>query len=395
MKSIPSFKEIIALSKLSRNIKFLYLGHLLRNISVALVGVFGTIFLYEQFNNSVTLVIVFYILNHSFFFFLVPLFTKKIQKWGTQTMMLVALPFLTLTFLFLFLWEQLSVWFVIPYLVVLLIYRLFYWMSYYIDFTLFTKTGSRGTQMALLRNIGTIALAFVPLLTGYILSLNGYGTLFIIGLIITLVAMIPLMKIENIYEEYSFGYLDTYKKLFSLKTYRNLFIGHAANGAQEMVTSVIWPIFIYIIVTDYQKIGLITSGVLILTIFLRFFIGKIADRFSDRKVLPITSALAATGWFFKALVESKTGIFLSDSYHSLGKAANSMSFYHSFYDQASDSHEMIDEFVVLSSLAKHIGKIIMLLVMIPVVIYLDIKIVFIIAGILTLLMRFAFYNKNI
>lgn len=376
-----------------RNIRRLYIGNLVRNLAVALIGVFGTIFFFEQLGHSVVNVIMFFLVGYGLFLIFTPIFARGVSRPGIKKMMLWALPFLALSFVSLILWQEITIAFAILYMVGMTLYRLLYWTPYHIDFALFTQQENRGKQMALLMNISAVVLAVAPVAAGFMITSVGYIPVFGAGLVLTLAAMIPLSMTEPKYEEFTFGFVESFRRLFTSGE-GNVFVAHAANGMQHITTTVMWPVFIFLALDDYAAVGLITTLVLLVTIAIRFVVGRLNDRYDDKKVLPITTFIFTTGWVLKMFVETGLGIFLIDSYHSAGRAANKLAFNHTFYEQAAEHGDFIDEFAVLRSLATNLGRVIMLGVAIPLVIFGSMKMVFLVTAVMSLLMMFAVNAKK-
>jgi len=184
--------------------------------------------------------------------------------------------------------------------------------------------------------------------------------------------------------------IDTDPKKIKEVLSRGVVWSNVGNGVQEAVGTLIWPMFIFIILEgDYLSVGVITSLTIIALIVLRFAVGNALDKISKAKILKFGSIFYTTGWIIKIFIETGTGIFLAHTYHNFGKVVNKLSFDSEIYEQAADNGHYIDEYTVLKETSFLFGKGLMFLISIPVVIYIGITTTFIIAALATLLMTLA------
>lgn len=371
---------------LNKNLLFLYASRVLIEIGVGLLAVFTTIFFYQKFNDSFTAVAIIFAIMYGVFTLLIPLAAKLIDKVGIKQMMLSSMLFLPPGILALVFWDRNPILFLGIYILLVTLYKLLYWTPYFIEFTKFTNKKNRGRQMALLQNISAITLALTPLIAGIVISLYGFNTIFIVSSIFFTLSIIPLFFVKNTTESFSFGYFETFKKLFSKKN-RPLFLAFFSDGVQGAVQRIIWPIFIFILFAgDYSTIGFVTSLTIGVLVILRFIVGAMEDKFDRRKMLKFGAFLSTTGWFLKVFIETGFQVFLFDTYHRLGRAVNKLTFDVSTHDQMADSGHYIDEFTVLKEVSLNTGRTFMVIISIYLVSQFGLYITFIIAGIATLLM---------
>jgi len=195
-----------------------------------------------------------------------------------------------------------------------------------------------------------------------------------------------LFFIKDMYEQYSFGYWETFRKLFK-KESRPLLIAYASSGMQEAIGVIIWPIFIFSILKgEYLSIGIITALTVAILIVVRFITGTLIDKWGEKKVLRISTLFYTTGWILKVFINTGFHVFLTDTYHNFGRVANKMTFDVAFYDQAADQEHYIDEYTVLRTVALLLGRVVMLLIALPIIAYIGITATFIFAAVATLFM---------
>jgi len=316
----------------------------------------------------------------------VPLSAILIGKIGIKRMMITSIIFLPIGVMSLVFWDNNPLLSLIIYLAMISLYRLLFWIPYHIDFAKFTSKKDRGKQMSLLLNISSIILALTPLIAGVMIERYGFNMLFIISSVFFAFSVVPLFYIEKTTEKFSFGYIETFKELFSKKN-RSLLIANVGDGIQGAVQVIIWPIFVFILFSgEYTAVGLVTSLTIGLLIIIRFIVGTMEDRFDRKKMLQFGAFLSTTGWFLKIFIETGFQVFIADTYHRLGRAVNRMTFDVTTYDQMANSGHYIDEFTVLKEIAGNGGRAFMLLISIWLVAQFGLYATFLIAAIATLLM---------
>lgn len=379
---ISDYKNV----RYSSNIIALYFNRLLLQVAFSVVGIFLVIFFYTELNNSIIATIAVFVAIYIGHGLLTPLGAKFMEPLGIKLSMMIAVPFAFLATFSLFFWSGNPIFVLMLYIFFVVIYKVFYWIPYHIDFAKFTNRKTRGRQMAVLNSITQLVLLASPFLGGVIISIFGYDSLFLISASIFLLALIPLFFVQPTHEKFSFGYFETFQKLF-LKKHRSLLLAYTGDGAQAVVTAVIWPIFIFTLLDgDFFIVGVISTVTIISLIVLRFIIGDIVDKWSRKKILTIGSILYTSGWIIKIFIETALQIFIIDTYHKAGSVINRTSFDTTSYDQASDNGHYIDEFTVLKEVSLNAGRVGMLIIIGILITLFGIKAAFLAAAFATLFM---------
>lgn len=372
----------------SSRIFFLYFNRLLMQIGMGLYGLFGVIFLFEQFNLSVEAVLLFYLLFYLFLTGMNHFSAKLISSLGMRNMMIVSIVFLIGAILSLLFWDLNPILFLIAYFFTAAFYKMFYWVPFHIEFATFTDKKTRGKQMAIFSNISEVFLGVLPIVGGFLIAYQGYEITFLLAAIIITFAIVPLLLLKETKETYTWSIADLIRELFE-KDNRSVVVANIGNGLQGAVGMVVWPIFIFIVLDgSYSSVGIVTSFTIIILIATRFFIGNLLDKIRKEKIIRFSSLADMTGWIAKVFIESATGIFLVHTYHQFGRVVRRLSFDTEIYEQAADNGHYIDEYTVLKETSIMIGRTLMFLAAILLVSVTDIKVVFVLAALATLLMTF-------
>ncbi|HEC30736.1 MAG TPA: hypothetical protein ENI66_01840 [Candidatus Yonathbacteria bacterium] len=126
----------------TRGLFGLYAGRATLFISSGLLGIFLPIFFYNIFDQNFQYLILFYALGHLSYGTLVPLGAKFLNKFGFKKAIIWACLWGAIFYATLYFMEKelALLFYLIPIsFLTLLLFRLFYWLPYHIDFAKFTN----------------------------------------------------------------------------------------------------------------------------------------------------------------------------------------------------------------------------------------------------------------
>lgn len=370
---------------------------LIQGLATALLTLFTPIFLYETTGNQFWVVGLFFAVASILYALPLPFAMKLTNKIGFSRTLAFGAIFSVTQFSILYFMNEANVWYLIlPLVLSVAGFRLFHWVPYHVDFTEFTKGGSRGRDVSLM--FATIAFMGVvgPILAGFIIKNAGYDMLFLVGIVLLFVAGISYLFVPAVDEKFTWGYKETVTNLFSPK-FRNLFLGEVANGAEVVVTLVAWPIFLYEVLNgDVLEIGALSTVIVGITIVIQLFVGKYLDGKGENKVKTLKrgSVLYAVGWIFKIFVFSTTQIFFVGLYHNITKIFIKTPYSAILYDMSGEQGRYVDEFTVIREMSSHIGRAIALIIMVGLTFFVSIEWTFIIGVVASLAVNAIYYAQN-
>ncbi len=401
----PVIESIKRNSKVSKDLALLFISRVLMRVSLGALGVFLPVFLYESFGPAlqsdkaaIQVVILIFLGIYALHLLLAPVASALFHRLGMRRMMAIGIFMASLSIVSLYFFDTwgklnytvaaLSILF---YIIATGVYRTLYWVPYHVDLAHELDSTSRSKQLAAMANLSDLLVVFAPMLGGVAIAFfEGFAQVFVIASFLMILAILPLLFMSDVYEYYSWTYLETFKKLFS-KENRSLFIAQAANGAQTIAALFFWPIYVYIIShKQYVILGAVTSLTIIFIMFLRWLVGKWMDKHSRNKALWAGVLLSATGWFMKIFVYTPVQAVFVDTYHRMGRAVNNLTFNAVTYEQSADSGTYIDEYTTLKEMAMNIGRIAMLLAVGLAIYFLgvNLRFAFLVAALATFLMIF-------
>jgi len=384
--TVAHFIRDTAEGYIPQDLKALYGHRVLLRIGFGITTVFTVALIYQYFGNSFLAVALVYGLMHIVVFFLTPVSSILIRRWGVRSMVLAAVPTAMLSVVGLYQFAAdgaYALYGLMLFVFGMGIYKVLYWVPYQVDFSLLLDRRRRGSQIALLRNLADLVIVAMPFAGGLIVASFGFETLYLVALLVISLGIIPLFFIQTAYEEYSWSYLQTLKELVSPRN-RTLVLAYIGDGIQAMAINAIWPLLVFILLNEeYIALGLVTALTLFAILLLRLVTGNLFDKWNKSKLIIIGAVLASSGWVLKVLVATPLQVFLADTYHGMGRTVNKTSFDAMTYEQAADNGRYIDEYTTLKEMSLSIGRVVILVFTTIVIMYVGLEAGFIVALLLS------------
>ncbi len=358
-------------------------------VAVGLLGIFIPIFLYESLDKNFTHVAIYYLIGFLLYTVTVAFGAQFFNKFGfRKALRLGSIWGASFYVIFYFINDENLLYLLALSLVAVTLFRNFHWLPYHVNFAKFSDSENRGRQVSLLEATSNIVGVATPIIAGVVIFKFGFGALFLIAIFLYLASLVPLITIPRTREKFTWGYWETWKRLFS-KEFRSRTIAFAADGAENVVGIIIWPIFIFeLLKGNYVGVGAISSLVIGVTVVLQLIAGKYIDKkFTKEAVLKYGTILYAFGWIFKIFIATTFQIFIVDFYHRVVGIFAKTPYMTLTYDLAADEGHYVDEFTVLHEIAINGGKVIMLVLVIVITFYVPFIWTFILAAAASVLLN--------
>ena len=375
---------------MKRQVKELFVFTTLINLALALVTIFEPIYLY-QIGYSLNKIMLFYLLVYVVYFFIIPLGAKFARRRGYELSMFIGSVLFIAFYVSLFFIAKYPILFYItPF--IFAIQKMFYWPAYHANFARFSDEKEEGREISAMTVAASLVFIIGPVLAGFIISQWGYGILFTLASVIFLASNIPTLITKENLKPGKFSYKGAFQDLFS-KENRKSFLGYIGFG-EELVAVIVWPVFISIVISNMFDLGLLITATTFITTLAVFYIGKLTDSKSKRKILALGSYIYALGWFFRIFIVNTLGVFFVDTISRLGKNIISVPLIALTYEKAKDQEASKKRAVMSRILFFEMGLIIGKFLAIAAIFILTsfigdealaFKITFILAGAMTLL----------
>lgn len=367
----------------------LYTGKTIVMISMALLGLFMPIFLFELFRGDFVSVFVYYGIGFLVYGLTVAIGAQFLNRYGFRRALQTSVFLGALFYAIFYFINQENYLYLIPLTVIIIVlYRLVYWIPFHVDFAKFSDKKNRCRQVSVFEATRFAAGIFIPLIAGFIISRFGFDVLFIIVIFLYLISGIPYLSIPRTRENFAWTFKETWQEFFSEKR-RKMIIAYGAYGAESIVAVTVWPIFIYQLLNgNYFKIGFIATLVIAVTVVLQLILGKYIDLKAPReKIIRWGSFFYALGWVIKIFIATAFQIFVVGAYHSICRVFLITPFDTLNYDIMADQGHYVDEFTVLREMAINFGKTLMMVAVILVSFYFAIQWVFLFAALSALVIN--------
>jgi MFS family permease len=374
---------------IDKKLLIFYSNQILRQFAFGFTSIFGVVFVYQLFDDSIFAALCTFGLIYVFPLILAPLVAKMHDYTSKSAMMITGSCFTILAFLSFMFLQDYPLYLAAAYVISSGLATVLFWPSYHLTFSEITHDNKRGGEIATLQIIANIMTISSPIIAGFIVVNYGFTILFITSLFIFIFSIIPLLLVKSHFNtHFEYKYEESYKRLFK-KENRNLLIAHTSNGVQNIVQVLFWPLFIFIALNGrYSDIGIISGLAIFVTIIIRYFVGKLLDnKKTMNSTLNITSELTSFSWIFRFFAFNPFTVFLSDTFFKVTNGIQAMSFTKIYYDHTSIEFNHADEYVVLRDLALNIGRLLMIIVGGAIAILFGIKYTFLIAAIAMILME--------
>lgn len=266
-------------------------------------------------------------------------------------------------------------------MIVFQLYLGFYWTGFHGNLGRYGDKSSRGKEYSIMSVLTLLAAAAGPLVGGLLIeSVSFFWLLVVIG-VLQIVSVVPLFTTREIVCVESMRYGDAWR-LLRRPALRRFAVGLMGLG-EEIVLITIWPIYVFLLVSDYVTFGAISTFVTIATGALMWLAGRWVDAYRARRAkeraqdththdvyerapwFQRLGSIAVTGaWILRSVASTAVQVFALDAGAKSAKSMISVSYVARAYDMTSDADRLA--FVVLWQQAIALGKLIAGLVVVAV-----------------------------
>ena len=240
---------------------------------------------------------------------------------------------------------------------------LLFWIPYHLifledgDHKHFEREVSIPVVLARLTAVGA------PLLGGFLIVRLGFSALFNWGIVLVLASSLPLFLMPHHKHGPFPGWRHILAQTFKGK-YFSLFLSFWGVRNVAIVAGIIWPVFLFGLAGDsYSELGLITSGVLLVSALAALLVGKFASQLKEKAILKLGAWINALVWLLKVLVQTPVAAFLTDSLNKLTDVLHVIPFDALTYKKALVKKHP-SEFIIRREILLHFGGLISTLLMI-------------------------------
>jgi len=353
---------------LKKQLSEIYLFIFISSLAFSMIGVFIPLYLLFELQYSFVLVLLFYILFFFVFALTTPFVAKLSSKIGFKHTILLSMPLLICFYGLLYL---IKINPKLYYLTAIMfgLSKSFFWIPFHSNFTKFSDKKHRGEEIGVWYLIAVIIGIIGPLVGSFILTYLGFGWLFLIVSCLSFISVVPLFYSKEVYSSHKFN-------LKTLKESKKDIISFIGYGMKLVPMQIYWPIFIYLFLNNYLKLGCIISVAMLFIAFFSWFIGRASDTSDKSEILRSGSLFDSVVWFVK--------IFARSFWQFLGLSILGMMcfnmidipFMAKVYDKA---QKRILEYIVFREIFLVVGRLLMLIIPLFLALFLPLELVLMIS----------------
>jgi MFS transporter, DHA1 family, multidrug resistance protein len=286
---------------------------------------------------------------YAWYVFLIPLGAKFASRFGYKHALVASIPFKVLYWLFLFgAQDNITYIYFAPLLFAL--EKSFFWPAFHALIARFSNHNQVGREFSIVQTIFNITHAFGPFIGGLIAEYYGVRVSFAAAAALYCCTMVPLLFRREIFIPKIYKWRDTWEMY---KQYPKKMFGYFG-FAEELLVLTVWPIFIFITVTDYRSTGLLVTLTTLIATVVGLYIGKLTDNRSKTGIVRISAIVYSLVWVAQAAVRNVVGVLGTDIFSRTAKSGVFIPLSAVTYERAEATHIM--PYVVFFEQSLALGK---------------------------------------
>ncbi len=306
----------------SKNIKEeiseVYAHSSVANLAMSMMALFEPIFLYAVLGFTIPQVLLFTALVYTTYIIFIPVGGKVASFYGYKHAIAFSVPFQILYWMVLIASQNdHSIAFIGAFLYGLS--KTFYWPGFHSLMARYADRDQVGREFGVVYSLISLTHIAGPVFAGFLSERFGFTITFIITAIIYTISLVPLFRAREVFTPKVYEYSQTWE---IYKSYPKKFLGYLGFG-EEMFALNVWPIFIYIIVKDFERAGALATIASLLAAVLALIIGKVTDQYSKRILIRIGAFFGSIVWVMRFMAVSFWSTFFLDS---LGRTSKELAF---------------------------------------------------------------------
>lgn len=336
-------------AKVRKEIEHLYASMAIGNLAQAIIVIFEPIFLYSVLGLSVVEVLLFMASVYAIYTVMIPFGAKIAARFGYAHSIFFSIPFQIL-FWFMMLGARSDMTWLYFAPLVFAIQKSLFWPAFHASLSRFANGKQRGREFSMMYAIMNLMQILGPMIGGFLSLALGINSIFIISSVIYLCSAIPLFWSQEVFVPKAYKFHDTWEMY---KKYPAQFFGYLGFG-EEFSVLTIWPIFIYIVVGNYEDTGVIVTVASLVATALSLYIGIYTDGHSKQTVMRVGSFFYFLSWLARIPVISAFGVFITDALSRTSKSLVFIPMSALTYERAESTHIM--PYIVGFEQALAVGK---------------------------------------
>ncbi|MEK7637100.1 MAG: hypothetical protein AAB402_01755 [Patescibacteria group bacterium] len=328
--------------RINRRLGGLYIAVTVLDFALAMVVLFEPVYLY-RLGYTIQHILLYYVVVYGLYYFLVPLGGQVVARVGPARSMAASSIMLIGYYLSLLLVARAGAFFwIAP--IFFSLQKTLYWPAYHTDFILNSDPDERGKEFSGLWSLSTMVYIIGPALGGLIIQQSGFNVLFILVMALIVLSNLPLFIAPTTYHGTLMSYgrmlIQPFTRFHLRSTLAYLSLG------EELIMLVVWPVFIALTFTTYERMGGALAAAAFLTALVTLYIGRLIDRNQPVRTLRWGALVTVAVWLIRPFLNTVGAVFTSDTIGRIAKNTTYVSLTTASYSKALREHKVIERSVL-------------------------------------------------
>lgn len=304
-------------------------------------SIFGIIYLYLLFDNSLVVAFGAFAIICILQAFFLAISAKRIGRVGIRYSLILGTILFFMAFMSLVLLDKANpAPFVVAWIALYSAGKALYFIPVHYYFLHYSEDHKRGDALGKLSAIIVLLSIFMPLIGGTISDSYGLAGMSVFAGLVLILSLVPLFGLPNL----KFSFTGNLQKLLSMPSTKRELRILLTNTAQNIES--IWQLFVFILLNgNFLDFGLLLTLVNMLSFIFNWFLAKFWDRQNKIKLLKLSGLATAAIWIGRMFVNNPLTAGISNLFfHLVAVPRNQIvSLIDYDYIQRDDSHALIDE----------------------------------------------------
>jgi len=296
----------------------LYASSAIANMALSITLMFEPIFLYAVLGFTVPQVLLFMAMVYGLYIVTIPLGGRIASVYGYKHAIAMSVPFQILYWVLLLVSRENPSWAFLA-AAALALQKTFYWPGFHALMARYADRQQVGREFGVVYSIISVSHIVGPFLGGWLAERFGTTAMFAMAMLVYCFSVIPLFMAKEVFIPKLYHFKDTWKLY---KTCPKKFLGYLGFG-EELLVLVIWPIFIFTVVKDYEETGALATVASLVAAVLALIVGKITDQYTKRVLIKLGAFFSCLVWLARIPLKTVWNVFTADA---MSRASKEMSF---------------------------------------------------------------------
>jgi MFS family permease len=234
--------------------------------------------------------------------------------------------------------------------------RTMYWAAFHYSFGLARAHVRGGRQIAGITALVVLAQTAAPAIGGIVATVFGIKYIYMLAIITLLIAVIPMLKTENGPPRVKLQL--SWHEIWNM---RRDSLANICNGIVVLAEQNLWPLLVFLVVSSYAGVGLLSSTIAVASIGVTLYVGRKQELHGEPYYIKRGLAAYSLTSLGRSLVENSTQIFGLNLLGGVGRSLYVTPFMNRYYSNSDGSFRL--GYITVMETAFSVGTSLFLLIL--------------------------------